>query len=197
MKLLCLLLLVSLLTASIVPSVDDRQPSMFKVGDEWLALPEVFSNLDFAADSTPADEGDVEAQIKLRSTRFWGRIHIDGWPQTIQFFRAHFGIEPPMGRKRFVFAEPRDACTDLTNGHLLTSEHILLVNRGICTFGTKALNAHKTNASGIVIINNEPGIDHLPGPDAHDIQFSISSIAQLEGQLLEAAYDEGPMDRYV
>jgi hypothetical protein len=24
------------------------------VGDEWLSLPEVFSNLDFAADSSPA-----------------------------------------------------------------------------------------------------------------------------------------------
>jgi len=29
---------------------------MFKVNDEWLALPEVFSNLDFAADNKPASE---------------------------------------------------------------------------------------------------------------------------------------------
>jgi hypothetical protein len=35
--------------------------------------------------------------VSLRGTRFWGRLHIDGWPQTIQFFRAHFGIEPPIG----------------------------------------------------------------------------------------------------
>jgi hypothetical protein len=171
---------------------DERQPSMFKVGDEWLALPEVFSNLDFAADNTPANENDVEGQVRLRATRFWGRLYIDGWPQTIQFFRAHFGIEPPLGRKTFVFAEPRDACQDLTNAHLITADHVLLVNRGTCTFGTKALFSHKTNASGIIIINNEPGIDHLPGPDAHDIKFSISSIAQQEGQLLEQLYDEGP-----
>ena len=44
---------------------------------------------------------------------------------------------------------------------------------------------------GIIIINNEPGIDHLPGPDAHDIKFSVSSIAQQEGVLLESIYDEG------
>jgi hypothetical protein len=50
----------------------------------------------------------------------------------------------------------------------------------------------KTGAGGIIIINNEPGIDHLPGPDAHDIQFSVSSIAQQEGVLLESVYDEGP-----
>lgn len=171
---------------------DTRQPSMFKVGDEWLSLPEVFSNLDFAADSTPALDDDITGQIKLRSTRFWGRLYIDGWPQTIQYFRAHFGKEPPLGRKRFVFAEPRDACDDLTNSHLLTKDHVLLVNRGTCTFGTKAKNAQKTNASAIIIINNEPGIDHLPGPDAHDIDYSVSSISQQEGQLLEAFYDQGP-----
>lgn len=77
---------------------NERKPSMFKVGDEWLALPEVFSNLDFTADSSPASEEDIEGQMRLRSTRFWGRIYIDGWPQTIQFFRAHFGIEPPLGK---------------------------------------------------------------------------------------------------
>jgi len=145
-----------------------------------------------AADSTPATEEDVEGQLRLRSTRFWGRLYIDGWPQTIQFFRAHFGIEPPVGRKTFVFAEPRDACSDLTNAEHLTSDHVLLVHRGTCTFGTKAKFAEKTNATGIIIINNEPGLDHLPGPDAHDIQFSVSSIAQLEGMLLESVYDEGP-----
>lgn len=167
---------------------------MFKAGDEWLALPEVFSNLDFDADSTPASEDDIPGQISLRSTRFWGRLYINGWPQTIQFFRAHFGIEPPMGRKTFVFAEPRDACEELSNADMLTEDHVLLVHRGTCTFGTKAKNAERTNATGIIIINNEPGIDHLPGPDAHDIQFSVSSIAQQEGLLLEAVYDEGPSE---
>jgi hypothetical protein len=173
---------------------DERPASLFKAGDEWLALPEVFSNLDFTADSTPASEEDVEGQLRLRSTRFWGRLYIDGWPQTIQFFRAHFGIEPPLGRKTFVFAEPRDACEDLTNAEHLTSDHVILAHRGKCTFGTKAKIAERTNASGIIIINNEPGLDHLPGPDAHDIQFSVSSIAQLEGQLLEVVYDEGPAE---
>eukprot|EP00600_Ochromonadales_sp_CCMP1393_P006289 CAMPEP_0174963254 /NCGR_PEP_ID=MMETSP0004_2-20121128/5229_1 /TAXON_ID=420556 /ORGANISM="Ochromonas sp., Strain CCMP1393" /LENGTH=443 /DNA_ID=CAMNT_0016211861 /DNA_START=293 /DNA_END=1624 /DNA_ORIENTATION=- len=168
---------------------------MFKAGDEWLALPEVFSNLDFTADNTPASEEDIEGQIHLRSTRFWGRLYIDGWPQTIQFFRAHFGIEPPLGRKRFVFAEPRDGCTELTNADLITEEHIVLVHRGECTFGSKAKNVHDTTkASGIIIINNEPGLDHLPGPDAHDIQFSVSSVTQSEGQLLEQIYDAGPAE---
>lgn len=178
----------------VVTTSNERPISKFKVGDDWLALPEVFSNLDFNADNAPADESDIEAQMYLRSTRFWGRLYIDGWPQSIQFFRAHFGKEAPYGRKRFVFAEPRDACTQLENAHLITSDHVLLVNRGTCTYGNKAKTAKAAGASGIVIINNEPGIDHLPGPDAHDIDLSVSSISQQEGQLLEVFYDEGPME---
>jgi hypothetical protein len=189
-------LLASLAAEDVVttPPGDDRPPSKFKVGNEWLALPEVFSNLDFAADNTPVPDDDIEGQMSLRSTRFWGRLVIDGWPQTIQFFRAHFGTVPPFGRKRFVFAEPRDACSDLENADLITSDHIVLANRGRCTFGQKALNVKKTAASAVIVINNEPGIDHLPGPDAHDVALAVASISQQEGSLLEAFYDEGPQE---
>lgn len=172
---------------------EDRKPSMFKVGEDWLSLPEVFSNLDFSADNAPASEDDIEGQKKLRDTRFWGRLYLDGWPQTIQFFRAHFGISPPMGKKTFVFAEPRDACAPLTNSNQLNENYVVLVNRGTCTYGQKAKNVENAGASAIIIINNEPGLDHLPGPDAHDIEFSVSSIPQQEGQLLESIYDEGPI----
>ena len=198
MSLLVCVLLFSTLCMNVVRGeeevIEGRHPTMYKIGDEWLALPEVFSNLDFAADSNWAEDDDVEGQKRLRATRFWGRLYIQGWPQTVQFFRAHFGVEPPMGKKRFVFAEPRDGCGELTNGHLLTEEHVVFVNRGTCTFGQKAKSVQAAGASAIVIINNEPGLDHLPGPDAHDIVFSVNSIAQTEGQLLEAVYDEGPPD---
>ena len=194
MKIFGIILAFLIFGISLAESEEERQPSMFKVGDDWLALPEVFSNLDFGADNTPAGEEDIEGQMRLRSTRFWGRLYIDGWPQTIQFFRAHFGIEPPIGRKRFIFPEPRDGCQEFTNSHLFDETFVLLVNRGNCTFGTKAKNAVKTKASGLIIVNNEPGLEHLPGPDAHDINFSIVSIPQQEGQLLEAVYDEGPSE---
>lgn len=39
---------------------NEKKASMFQVNDEWLSLPEVFSNLDFTADSTPASEEDLE-----------------------------------------------------------------------------------------------------------------------------------------
>lgn len=196
--LVVLLAVCGLVTAHLQAKNDlERQASMFKIPgadgqeEEWAMLPEVMSNLDFSADSSPASEEDVEGQMRLRESRFWGRLYIEGWPQTIQFFRAHFGTQAPMGRKTFVFAEPRDACSTLTNAEHLTEEHVVLANRGTCTYGTKAKNVVQSGASAIVIINNEPGLDHLPGPDAHDISFSVSSIPHQEGQLLESIYDEG------
>jgi hypothetical protein len=169
---------------------DERKQSLFKAGDEWLALPEVHSVLDFQADTTFATEEDIKGQLELRASRYWGRLYIDGWPQTVQFFRAHFGVEPPTGRKTFVFAEPRNGCSELTNAHLLTKDHVLLVNRGVCTYGAKAKIAAATNASSVIIINNEPGLEHVPGPDAFDVNFSVLSIPQQDGGLLEAFYDE-------
>ena len=65
-------------STSASPETDERKPSMFKIGDEWLALPEVFSNLDFNAPNKPASDDDIEGQMRLRSTRFWGRLYIDG-----------------------------------------------------------------------------------------------------------------------
>ena len=187
-----LLVLASWLATALCQDSEERPASKFQVAaDEWLALPEVFSKLDFSADDTFARADDPEGQARLRATRFWGRLHIDGWPQSIQFFRAHFGIEPPLGKKILVFAEPRDACSELLNTGL-TDEHVLLVKRGSCTFGTKAINVRKTPASAMVVINNEPGLDHLPGPDAHDIDLAVVSIAQPDGHLLEATFDAGP-----
>ena len=186
---------VALLTSCVLKSAtghDDRSTNLPHIDDQILPLTGSFSSLDFSANNTPASEGDLEGQLKLRASRFWGRLYIDGWPQTIQYLRAHFGIEPPLGRKIFVFPEPRDACTDILNPGEYTVDHVLLVHRGNCTFGTKALVAAKTAASAVIIINNEPGVEHHSAPDAHDIRYSVSSIAQTDGMLLESVFDQGP-----
>ena len=174
---------------------DERNANLSSMDDQILPLSGSFSSLDFSANNTPASEGDVEGQLKLRASRFWGRLYIDGWPQTIQYLRAHFGIEPPLERKIFVFPEPRDACTEILNPGEYTVDYVLLVHRGNCTFGTKAHIAARTAASAIIIINNEPGVEHLSGPDAQNIKYSVSSIPQTEGMLLESVFDQRPSRR--
>eukprot|EP01035_Chromulina_nebulosa_P021922 gene21922-28383_t len=155
---------------------NDRPISEFKINDEWVALPEVFSILDFSANSSFPSDDDIEGQQQLRSSRYWGRIYIPGWPQTIQYYRAHFGTrDPPIGLTRLIFPNPRTE----------SLSYFVVVDRGICTFGSKAKIAAEVDwLSGVIVINNEPGLDHLPGPDAHDIDFSVISIPQLEGTQL-------------
>eukprot|EP01006_Ploeotia_vitrea_P061017 TRINITY_DN77062_c0_g1_i1.p1 TRINITY_DN77062_c0_g1~~TRINITY_DN77062_c0_g1_i1.p1 ORF type:complete len:464 (-),score=7.07 TRINITY_DN77062_c0_g1_i1:93-1484(-) len=172
--------------------------------EDWLSLPEVFSKLDFNADSTPAADDDIPGQMKLRSSRYWGRLYIEGFPQPIQYFRAHFGDEPPIGRKYFIFSESRDACQAITLPSLIDADNnpispkdiVVIAHRGTCSFGVKATNVFNSGANGFIMVNNEPGLEHHPSPDTHDIELSVTSIAQPEGQLLEMMYDAAATPSY-
>ena len=67
---------------------------------------------------------------------------------------------------------------------------VVLAVRGVCTFGTKA-NATAAAAAGdgaatLIIVNDEPGNFHAPGPDAHDVDASVNVIPQQDGQALLA-----------
>jgi hypothetical protein len=61
---------------------------------------------------------------------------------------------------------------------------LVLAKRGNCTFGSKAHMAHAVGASGIIFVNDRPGVLHAPGPDAHDIEIAAVMISQQEGELL-------------
>jgi hypothetical protein len=154
---------------------------------EVLLLPEVFSVLstekvkrDFAL------EGNTKDEKELRESRWWGRLYIEGWPQTVQFMRAHFGQVPPEGVLKVVLAEPADACGGLLDdqgGDKYTGA-IVFARRGNCTFSSKARVADKAKAAALVLVNNEAGNDHLSGPDAHDVGLSVSMVAQQDGELV-------------
>ena len=156
----------------------------------------------------------------------WGRLYIDGWPQTVQYLRAHFGDPPPKGMVRpaapldtharthfallpscrasalpssshhlvssppqhqMVMAEPADSCSQLPSS---VKNKIVVAHRGNCTFGTKGKIAHAAGAAALVLVNNEPGNQHVPGPDAHDLAFSVSMVAQDDGILLAKALSD-------
>lgn len=91
---------------------------MFNVNGEALLLPDVPSVLNFDADSDFPASTDPVVLEKFRTSRFWGRLYLDGWPTPVQYLRAHVGDAPPKGRHRFVLAEPSHACQPLTNQNL-------------------------------------------------------------------------------
>lgn len=177
----------------------EKPPNYFKVNEDLQMLPEVFSKLnpdDVKMDH--ATDGNAAEEAKARDTRWWGRLYIHGWPQTIQYLRAHFGEAPPLGDHTLVLAEPANACDPhFANAERLAAlggKAIVLAERGNCTFGTKAKHALANGAAALVLINNEPGNSHVPGPDAHDIGLSVSMITQDEGALLTKVLRENEGD---
>jgi len=169
----------------------EMSPNYFKVNEndnQWMMLPEVFSKLkddDILADF--AVPGDKAAEGEARDTRWWGRLYIDGWPQTVQYLRAHFGDPPPQGMYQMAMAEPADGCSELPTS---VKNKIVVAHRGNCTFGTKGKIAHAAGAAALVLVNNVAGNQHVPGPDAHDLQFSVSMVAQDDGVLLAKALSD-------
>ena len=163
--------------------------NVFQVGEEVKLLPELMSNLDFSP-KDHAKQGDLQAENQLHEKSHWGRIYIDGWPEPLQYLRAHFGLPTPnLHRMPLLVAEPWDACSPL---NILDTSRpaVVLAGRGTCTFGTKAnmtANAFNGTQVTLVLVNNEPGAIHAPGPDAHDVQASVAMISQDDGEhLLES-----------
>mmetsp|Transcript_33850 Transcript_33850/g.78168 ORF Transcript_33850/g.78168 Transcript_33850/m.78168 type:complete len:267 (+) Transcript_33850:46-846(+) len=172
----------------------DAAPNYFQVGEEMLMLPEVFSNLDDAAVKQDfPHEGNAAEEEASRSSRWWGRLYIDGWPQTVQYMRAHFGEPPPAGLRPMILADPPDACAAVLNNaeEIKKYDAIVVAKRGTCTFGTKGKNVLASGGAALVIVNNEPGNMHAPGPDAHDLKLSVSMVAEDEGNLLISSMEKG------
>jgi hypothetical protein len=158
-----------------------RPPRVLSLGDDepLLLLPDVPKELDWTARDFAAS-GDVEGQKELRASRPWGRLYPQGWPSGIQYLKAEFGGAAPEGSQTLHVGVPADGCSEMktVNGGLV------LVNRGTCTFGQKARRAQEAGAQGVIIVNNESGITHPPGPDAIDLEIFAAMISQAEGGAL-------------
>lgn len=69
-------------------------------------------------------------------------------------------------------ADPNDGCCALTNAAAMAG-NICVVNRGTCTFKTKALNCQNAGAIGVIIVNNAPG---SPPPGMADDPTIVTPI---------------------
>eukprot|EP00578_Thalassiosira_sp_NH16_P018356 CAMPEP_0181095702 /NCGR_PEP_ID=MMETSP1071-20121207/10652_1 /TAXON_ID=35127 /ORGANISM="Thalassiosira sp., Strain NH16" /LENGTH=448 /DNA_ID=CAMNT_0023178085 /DNA_START=696 /DNA_END=2042 /DNA_ORIENTATION=- len=181
-------LLVTNDEAPAAPAINpSRQISSDRVRskEDLLLLPDRYSVLSF-----DSNQGDEESS-------FWGRLYIKHFPDSIQYFRAHFGWPAPSRRPvKLKLASPLNMCDEATGLPILDNikeiddetETVLVAMRGECTFGEKALVAHSVGVAGILFVNNQEGIIHPSGPEARDFeQFSAFMITQHDGnQLIQA-----------
>ena len=130
--------------------------------DDVLALPDRFSVLQFdqVEEDFAAERNEGEEQ-RLSDLSFWGRLYVDGLPHPMQYFRAHFGIQPANSTVTLVWASPANMCdlegvfTLLNAQNQIDSNTVIIVERGDCTFSEKALLVNQTGAAGILYLNNE------------------------------------------
>ncbi|CAM9573062.1 unnamed protein product [Chrysoparadoxa australica] len=159
----------------------DRMPNLFKIHDEVLMLPDVESVLDFEP-AAFAEAGDTFAEKELRSSRPWGRLYLEGWPNSIQYMRATSGVAPPQEKLTFIRADSPTGCTDPADGSV--KGKVVVVQRGECTFGGKAKRMEEAGALGVIYVNNEDGNHHPPTPDYPEANIFLAMVAQDLGTAL-------------
>lgn len=97
---------------------------------------------------------------------------------------------PTTGSAPIVTVSPAIGCTALTPGSL--AGKIALIQRGTCTFNSKAVNAQAAGAVGVVIYNNSPGFVNATVVGATPITIPVVGVSDLEGHDLVSAISAGP-----
>ena len=87
-------------------------------------------------------------------------------------------------------APVNDACEPITNGAQLAGK-IAVIDRGTCTFTSKALNAQSHGAVGVLLVNNVAGGFSPSGSDP-SITIPVLALSQADGATLKTAIAGGP-----
>lgn len=84
-----------------------------------------------------------------------------------------------------------DACTALVNGAAMAG-NIALIDRGTCTYASKALNAQNAGAIGMIVVDNAIS-STPPGMGGNDptIVIPVISVTQADGNLIRAQLASG------
>jgi hypothetical protein len=101
------------------------------------------------------------------------------------------GVTAPVVQVLDGVGAPTDGCEALTNAAQV-SGNIALVDRGSCSFTTKALNAQNAGAVGLIVVNDAAGLppDPLSGSDAA-VMIPMTGISQADGLTLKGQLANG------
>ncbi len=76
------------------------------------------------------------------------------------------------------------ACAPLDNAAAI-SGHVAIVDRGVCAFAVKVLNAQAAGATAVLIANNQAGVI-VAGGDGTGVNVPVGSVSQADGATLKA-----------
>jgi len=135
-------------------------------------------------DDEEEEYDDMEDLDEFRESLTWGRVFLDRGVSNHQYFKARFGGDVPTGSHPIVIADPILGCGPPKNAEAMKGA-IVIVQRGECTYATKARSLQKAGALTVLVVNNpNEGLTHPPGPDGTDVTVAVAMITHDFGQLL-------------
>jgi hypothetical protein len=128
--------------------------------------------------------GDEEDDMAHRSSLTWGRVFIKGGVTHHQYFKARFGEDIPMTSMPFALSEANnaDGCRPPTGD---VKGKVVFVDRGNCTFATKARFLEKAGAGAVAIVNFANNLTHPPGPDGRDVTIPTVMVTSAFGDYIK------------
>jgi subtilisin-like proprotein convertase family protein len=88
---------------------------------------------------------------------------------------------------------PTDACDPIQN---VIAGKVVLIDRGTCTYYSKAQAAQNAGAIGVIITNNQPGgAPNMSG--SPQLTIPVISVSQADGDILKTALLNGPVSAMI
>jgi len=92
-------------------------------------------------------------------------------------------------------SDPNDGCDNITNPGTLNGK-IVVIRRGDCEFGFKALNAENEGAIAVIMVNNVAGAPIVMGggADGGSVTIPLFMIDNIDGEAIIAELAGGPIN---
>jgi len=129
------------------------------------------------------EEMDEDEALELRNSLTWGRMFLDNAVTHHQYFKARFGGDIPLENHPVLYADPPLGCTLPKND---VKGKVVFVDRGECTFTTKARLMQKAGAAAMMVVGHDASLTHLPGPDGTDIEIPVAMVTGEYGEYIKA-----------
>lgn len=99
-----------------------------------------------------------------------------------------------------VFAEPREACTEIENSRQLAG-NVALIERGACTFLTKVIMAEKAGAIGAIItdtrVNDDYFIEMVHDNTSRDVDIPAGYLLGRNGRMIVSTLERYGLNRAI
>ncbi len=140
-----------------------------------LAAPASASYLRFvpSGDPTPTLPNQVTVTSASATTTYGGSAAAFGPPLTAQ------AVSGPI-----VAASPALACDPIAP---VPSGSVVVVDRGVCGFAVKVLNAQNAGAAAVIVVNNAAGLPGLMGGEDPNVTIPSTMVAMGDGAAIRAA----------